>query len=239
MAAVARTGGSVARTVVVVVLVLAVVVVAADRVAAAVAGWRAGAALQSALKTPSRPSVTVAGFPFLTQVLSGVYDEVRVSATDVPTDTVTVASLTATLHGVRLAGSSAVTADSAVGLALLGWSELAAAARLPGLELSAGSQPDQVRVSRTVTVLGLSLPLSGLATVTVVDGGVKVTAMSLDVGGASLGSLLPAQLLPMLSFTVPVSGLPGGVQLMSVTSSEPGLELAFTGTNVTFTPPPA
>ncbi len=239
MASAARTGGSVVRTVVVVVLVVAAVVVAADRVAAAVAGWRAGAALQSALKTPSRPSVTVAGFPFLTQVLSGVYDEVRVSATDVPTDTVTVSSLTATLSGVRLEGSSAVTAGSAVGLAMLGWPELAAAARLPGLELSAGPQPDQVRVSRTVTVLGVSLPLSGLATVSVVNGGVKVTATSLDVGGASLGSLLPAQLLPMLSFTVPVSGLPGGVQLISVTSSEPGLELAFTGTNVTFATPPA
>jgi hypothetical protein len=233
MAAV-RTGGSVARTVVVVLLVLGVLVVAVDRGAAALAGWRAGAALQAALHTSSRPSVTIAGFPFVTQVLSGVYEEVRVSAVDVPTATVPVATMTATLHQVRLQGSSSVTASSAVGLALLHWADLAAAAPVPGVELSAGPSSDQVRVSRTVTVLGLSVPLSGLATVGVVEGGVKVSAVSVDVGGASLGSLLPAQLLELLTFTVPVSGLPGGVSLTSVSSTAEGLELMLTGTNVSF-----
>lgn len=237
--AAARTGGSVARTLVVVLLVLGVLVVAADRGAAALAGWRAGAALQTALKTSTRPSVTIAGFPFLTQVLGGVYEEVRISAQEVPTATVPVASMTATLHQVRLQGSSSVTAQSAVGLALLRWADLAAAAPVPGVELAAGPTSDQVRVSRTVTVLGVSMPLSGLATVAVVEGGVKVSAVSVDVGGASLGSLLPAQLRDLLTFTVPVSGLPGGVQLTSVSSSDPGLELMLTGTNVTFSTPPA
>lgn len=230
----ARTGGSVARTVVVVLLVLGVLVVAADRGAAALAGWRAGEAVQAALKTSTRPSVTIAGFPFVTQVLGGVYDEVRISAEDVPTATVPVASMTATLHRVRLEGSSSVTAESAVGLALLHWADLAAAAPAPGVELSAGPSSDQVRVARTVTVLGVRVQLSGLATVAVVEGGVRVSAVSVDVGGASLGSLLPAQLLEQLTFTVPLSGLPGGVQLTSVSSSEPGLELTLTGTNVTF-----
>lgn len=76
----------VARRSVVVILVLAVLLVAVDRVGA----WLAGKAVAdqlvgelAAYGVQSTPDADIGGFPFLTQVLSGEYDEITARLGDV------------------------------------------------------------------------------------------------------------------------------------------------------------
>ena len=73
------------RTVMIAVIsVLAVlaVLIAGDRVANAVAQNTLATQLQSELSTPTKPEVSIGGFPFVTQVLGGSFSSVQVTADD-------------------------------------------------------------------------------------------------------------------------------------------------------------
>src|SRR5256885_4227247 len=65
------------------VVVLLVLLLIADRVGVAVAERVAGDTLESSEHLNSRPDVDIAGFPFLTQVATGNYDKITVTADDV------------------------------------------------------------------------------------------------------------------------------------------------------------
>ena len=73
------------RRVLIVVAVLAVLLVGADRAAVWAAQRGLAAAIQQSQDLAETPEVHIGGFPFLTQAISGNYQQVDVTVADLPT----------------------------------------------------------------------------------------------------------------------------------------------------------
>jgi hypothetical protein len=83
-----------------VLVVLALVVI--DRVAARVVAQRVADRIRTSQDLTVTSSVSISGFPFLTQVLGGRYDSVSVTARDVRRDDLQLSTVHVTLRGLRL-----------------------------------------------------------------------------------------------------------------------------------------
>jgi hypothetical protein len=117
-----------------------------------------------------------------------------------------------------------VPVDHVQGTVGLPYDQIARAANIPGLSLSADG--DSVRVAGTVTVLQRTFTASAHARAEVRDGTVIVTADHARV----LGVGLPPQLLPVvergLSFVLPVQNLPFGLRLTGVRVTTADLQVS-------------
>src|SRR5215469_1687382 len=108
--------------------VLVVLLIAIDRIGVVVAENQISDRLATAYGLSEKPGVSITGFPFLTQVVSGNYQQIDVTADQVQADGATLHDLNVHLTGVHAtisqllsSGSSTVTADRAAGSALVGW----------------------------------------------------------------------------------------------------------------------
>ena len=123
-----------------------------------------------------------------------------------------------------------VPVDHVAGAVGLPYDQIARAAHIPGLSLSASG--DSVRVAGTVTVLGQTFTASAHARAEVQDGTVIVTADHAQV----LGVRLPSALLPVvergLSFALPVQNLPFGLRLTGVQVAPADLQVSAEADNV-------
>lgn len=214
-------------------LVLLVLLVAADRVAAQVAARAVAAQAQAAAELSAEPEVTLGGFPFLTQALSGRYDRVEVRAEGVTTPDLTLRRLDATLSGVRVPLSAALSGsvDSApveriAARALVGFDELSRRSGDRRLVVSAAGE--QVRVSGSVDVLGRTVSAAAVSRVEVVEGDVVVTAESIEVDGSPADDLLARALRGLLDLRIPITGLPYGLQVSGVEVTADGVVVLAT-----------
>ena len=113
-------------------LMILIALAVADRVAEVLAAHRLASTVQSSQHLSSRPTVTIRGFPFLTQVLRGRYTEVDLSSkTPVSQNGVEVSAVNLRLHGVRVTASDVVHGtvrnvfvQSGTGTALITYPEL-------------------------------------------------------------------------------------------------------------------
>jgi hypothetical protein len=172
--------------------------------------------MQSQLNTPQRPSVYLDGTPFLTQLISGEFQRVRLEARDVTACHARIAHARAVLTGVRRQ-SGGIAVDSISGDGLLSYADLSAA--VAPLRISAGG-PGQVTVSGGLGSFGFTA-----AAAPRIDGStlvVEPVAASATTGfGPSLGGNLSA--LPPLR--IQLRQIPAGLNL----SLDPGADgLAFT-----------
>jgi hypothetical protein len=205
------------------VVVLAVLAVLADRGAELVAARLVADRTQRAADLASRPSVTIRGFPFLTQVVRGRYQEIDVTAHDVTVGGLRFATVAVRLSGVRIELGHAVRGQvravpvrAGSGSAFLAFADLDGWVAAHGLPLSVEPGPgDQVRVSGSVSVLGQRLSAHAAAAVSVLNGELVLTPVG--VGSA---------LVAALTVRVPVSELPLGVALTGVTVQPGGLQFS-------------
>jgi hypothetical protein len=136
-------------------LVLAVALTVADRLAVRSAQGRIAASIRATQGLSSTPTVTIKGFPFLTQAVSGHYDEVDVSGVDLVRGRLRASRVDAQLRGVALGlGDSlagrvgAVPVDAVTLVATLPWSTLqSVASEAVGLSAAHGG----VRVVSSVS----------------------------------------------------------------------------------------
>jgi LmeA-like phospholipid-binding len=218
------------------VAVLAVLLVAADRISVAVAENQVSGRLTSAYGLPDKPGVSIAGFPFLTQVAAGDYQQIDVSASQVPADGATLHDLKVRLSGVHATvgqmlgnGSSMVTADHAAGSAIIGFGTVDR--RLPGgLRL----HPDgkNLSVSGRLAYHGVHIPVSATVAVGVSDSGIKVSPVSINVPG--LPGLPVSAYSSQLRIVVPLRTLPLHLHLTSVHVTPDGLRIAASARHVQF-----
>jgi hypothetical protein len=236
------------RMVLTVVVVLGGLVVAADRLAVAYTESQAAQKIKSAKGLTSEPSVSVKGFPFLTQLLARDLDEVTVSVENVTTSAdgaltggaqpLRVARFTADLHSVRINGDlSGAVADAATGTALIPYAEVTklVAAQLSGTVSDAavgyagtnGSGQGQVRVSGSVRIPFLgSQQLSGVAPVEIRNGDSVALSLPSEAAGLIGGES---------AMSWPLSGLPSGITLSGVQAKPQGLEVSLNGNHVQLT----
>jgi hypothetical protein len=211
--------------------VLLVLALIADRVAVQVAQSAVATRLQGELKLADKPEVSAHGFPFLTQMFGGRYDDVEVTAKGVSAQQFSGLTVHAHLRGLRAPFSALtrgdideVPVDHVQGTVGLPYDQIARAANIPGLTLTANG--DSVRVAGTVTVLGQTLTASAHARAEVRNGTVIVTADHAQV----VGVRLPAAVLPLvergLSFVLPVRNLPFGLRLTAVRVTPADLQVS-------------
>ena len=217
-------------------LVLAALAVAADRIALVVAERQVAAQLQTSGSLSTRPQVSVRGIPFLTQALAGRYDDIELSATDVSAGGGRLSRLDASLHGVHLPLSAAlsgsvtsVPVDSVRATVLVSYADLATQLRDRGLSVTpAGAL---LRVTGSVTVLGRRVSASALSSVRLSGSSVVVSAQRFEVGNAAADRALTSGLAGRFDFVVRIGTLPYGLKLTAVRVSPDGVIATAAGTN--------
>ena len=224
------------RKLLIFVIILAGLLVAADRIGVVVADHEVADHIQTAYHLPSKPSVSVHGFPFLTQVMSGRYDEIDVSTGQLTTQGVTVDNLVAKLTGVRAPvsdllghGSSTISAAQVSGTATVPFASVRS--RLPsGVTLS--QDGSALRLSGKVSYLGLSVPVTADALLSPSGSSIAVTPTKIEVdhGGSALSSLIAGQ----FRFVIPITGLPLHLMVKSVSVVPGGVRVSATANNVAF-----
>lgn len=231
------------RFVIVVFIFLVVVVIAADRVGALVAGHVLATKLESDENLPDRPSVTIGGIPFLTQVANGKYTNVTVTAHEVPVHELSITTLTVHLHGVRIPLSHAfhgtvsqVPVDRVTGTAFISFADANRylSRHLPSglsLKLAPGSSGG-VTVIDQVDVGGHSFTLKGSGSVALSGGGLTVSVGGLkSVGGIVAQSVINAA-ISAAKIVLPANSLPFRFRLASVRATATGLIGTGVATNV-------
>jgi len=214
--------------------VLAALAVAADFITKHVAQDKIASEIQQH-GFPAKPSVTIEGFPFLTQVLSHDIHQIQVSAHDVPEGSLRISRVSAVMTGIHLnAGFSSGTVDNLSGSLLVTFPALARALTSQigplgsvvgsgGLTLSAAGR-HEVRTSLNLVVV------SGSATW-------RVTRLNgRELGVALVASNgLPSSLLGSIkNITIGIPRLPLGVKIDSVTVTPTGVAGSISGHHLPF-----
>lgn len=207
------------RVLLVLLVVLGALFVVVDRVAVAIAENEVGDRIAQQADLPGPPEVDITGFPFLTQAFRGRYDRVEVTATDVPAGELRLDRLDATLRGVHVPLSEALSGDvtrvpveQIDARALVGYAELSQRSGDRQLTVSAGTG-SRVRVTGNVEVLGRTLSAVAVSRVEVVDGAIVVTAEEFEVGNEAADEVITRALRGRFDITVPVTGLPYGLRV--------------------------
>jgi DUF2993 family protein len=217
------------RRFLIVLLGLVVLLVIIDRAGTFIAEREISIRVRSAYDLPATPHVTVRGVPFLTQLVSGKYQEIDVSIASAKASGVQLHNVDARFTDVRASlslllgqNSGTVTAGHATGTAVIPYSQVER--KLPsGIKIA----PDgsNLRVSGQ-TPLGA---VRGVARLSVSHSGVTVTPERITVAGVSAGSLVSR-----FTFTIPVSGLPMHLTVTGVHVTPGGVMVDAAANNVEF-----
>ena len=215
-------------------IVVSALLVAADRAAA----WEAGQVLADRLartyQLDQPPDVQVQGIPFLTQWSSGQYQEVDVRAPTVTSNKVSITNLSAQLHTVTTASFATSSADLAGATVrevdvqgLFPYSSLP----LPqGFQVA--PQGNQLRLTGSISVRGVSVPVSATVNVSVRNGSLQLTTDQLNVPSAFTRLGLGALVNQQLQAATGALQLPLGAHLDAVSVTPNGLQASASATQV-------
>ena len=211
-------------------IVIIVVLVLGDRAANAYTENQMASQIQSSLGLSGKPSVTIQGFPFLTQLAARDFRTVDINASN---ETITsssagsgllkVASLAATLHGMHIHRLNSATIDQFNASALVTFTALGDVGGIPqGITLSADG-PNQIKADLSIG------PLSDTAVAQVTQtGSNQINVKIVDAGG------IPVDLLGNLAnFSFSIPKLPAGVTIQSISVTQQGLRITAAGQNTT------
>jgi hypothetical protein len=211
-----------------VVVLVIVLLVVADRVANGVAESQMASQFQTSVGLSGKPSVSIGGFPFLTQLLSKDFNTVNISASNESVNesngVLQIASLTATLHGMHFQSLSAKSAmvDNLDASALVTLSALGTAGGIPqGITLSAAGSNE---VTASIDIAGFSQSVTAKVTQ---SGSNQINVHVIDAGG------IPTDILGNLAnFNISIPKLPAGMAIQNVSVTQQGVQISITGHNV-------
>jgi hypothetical protein len=222
------------RRVFVFLVVVAALLVAADRVAAWAAGQTIGDRLARAYQLDRPPQVQVRGIPFLTQWSSGQYQEVDVQLPTITTNRVSVTDLSAQLHTVTTRAFATSSAD--VAGATIGEVDVQGVVPYSGIPLPAGlqvaPQGNQLQLTGSISVAGVSVPVTAIVSVSAQNGALVLTADRVNVPAAFSRLGVASVLNQALRATTVVLQLPVGARLNAVSVTPAGLQVAASATQV-------
>ena len=191
-----RRGRGFLATLLIFLIVVGVLLAVGDRVAHAYAerqiSDRVAQQLAAQKATSEKPDVTIEGFPFLTQVVSGRYHEIKIGLADfagpagngktirLPRLDVLAQDVRAPLSAIR-SGNGDIVATSVTGTGTVAYPEIAQLVGQPGLKLT--EKDGKLVGSAPVQVLGQNVELTGTATLTVRDGVVQMRFADVTAAG--------------------------------------------------------
>jgi predicted flap endonuclease-1-like 5' DNA nuclease len=197
--------------------------VIADRVAVRYADNQFASQVQTQGGLSNKPTVSIEGFPFLTQLAARKFNEVQRSAATEKAGPVVIDNLQATMHGMQLInGFSSARVQSLNGTGLITYASVAKAADVPGLKIS------QLNSSEAKVTIDLGfISGSGVAKIT------KAGANKINISVVSAGGIPLSALGGLNNMTITIPGLPMGINLQSITMTQQGILVHITGQNVT------
>jgi hypothetical protein len=217
------------RALLIVVLLLLGLAVLGDRVAVGMAEDRVATELAAKGGLAGTPEVEITGFPFLTQAVAGSYDEVRISLTADELGQPEGTRADVVLRGVQvplsnvLSGSVAeVPVDRIDGTATLSYELLSA--QLGG-DTTLRAEGDGLRITKTVEVLGRTLPLTATGTLALDGDELVIDVEKASGAGVDLPDFLVTRASDMLDLRYAVPALPFGLQLTGVAPGEDGVDV--------------
>jgi LmeA-like phospholipid-binding len=184
--------------------------------------------------TSAPPEVTITGFPFLTQVAKGNYDDIQLSLRDLRGGVLPLPVLDVHAYDVRVSlsglrdGTEKPVATRMTGVGTLSYASLVEASGLSGLTLSGDGK--LLRLHGNVAIAG---EMVGAAKVTVVDGKVR-----LDLTELTAANLTPAAQMLVDSYksklarTFSLPQLPFNLKLEGVTPAPSGMQISVSATEV-------
>jgi hypothetical protein len=215
--------------------ILAVLLVAADFGARAYAEYRAASAIQAELGLTQSPDVSIEGFPFLWHAVQGSYPQVIISAGNVDQGRLPGSQARVALTTVAMPLTDAVAGDTSHLTAqatnlqvVIPISSLQAALPRQDVTLSAGPN-GTLQASTVLSVAGVTIPLTGSASLSVADDQLTLSVDNLSAAGIDLtqaAQQAASALASGLTTSIPLVGLP-----FTVTSGE----VQATGSDVIIT----
>jgi hypothetical protein len=227
-------GGRTVRRLLLVLVAVVVVLVVADRVGVAVAEHAAADTIQSSQHLSQRPAVDIAGFPFLTQLLTGQFGEITVTATDVPIDSggalLDLSRVVVVLHSLTVSRDfSGFHARTATATAVVTYAELS---RRLGVGVRYGGA-GRVVATRAVDVGGRLRSGTVRARPDLVRGALTFSDVSVDAP-AALGDLASGVLSRTFDLAVPLQGIPFQVRVRSLRAEPAGVVIGLAGRDLSF-----
>jgi len=223
------------RALIVVLVLLLGLTVLADRVAHGMAEDRVAAELVEKGGLQGSPEVEIAGFPFLTQALGGRYDDVRISATAEELGQPGGTRADIALHGVEVPLSSVlsgsvgeVPVERIDGTATLSYELLAG--QLGG-DTTLRREGNGLRITKSVELLGQTIPLTATGTVTLDGNELVVDVANATGAGVDIPDLLVDRVADLLDLRYAVPALPFGLILTSVTPADEGVDVTVEATD--------
>lgn len=222
------------KALLIVVLVLLGLAVAADRVAAHVAEGQVANQIAQKGGLHGKPTVQIGGFPFLTQALAGNYRDVHIALTADELGQPAGTAADVHLRGVKVPLSSVISrsvsevpVDRIDGTATLSYPLLAAQI---GPDTTLSKEGDQLRITRTVDLLGQRVKLTAAGQVTLKGNDLVVDVQKASAAGVTLPSSVVDRASNMLDLRYTVPALPFGLQLTTVTPEDDGVRVTVQGT---------
>lgn len=203
-------------------IVLAVLFVVADQVAKAYAQNMIASKIQTSGNLTAKPSVTIEGFPFLTQLAARDIHTVHISASNVQENKIDITSIKATATGVHLnSGFNSATIDHITGTAFVSFASIESAAGVQSGTITADPAAGPNAVSVAVG------PLSATAQI------VQTGPNEITVKMGSLGGIAGALIGSLPGYTIQVPTLPAGLQVRGVTVVSQGIAISASAQNTT------
>lgn len=211
------------------VIVLLILLVIGDRVALAVTENDMASQFQSN-GLPVKPSVTIEGFPFLTQLAAKDFNKVDISASNVPAGPVTITSVKATINGLHISSYSSTASarvDQMNATAFVSFGALAAAGGLGGTGITVTPDgTDKLKITA-----GLGGVLSDTEEAQITQTGPQTISIRVLPGNGPVGSLLSS--FGSFSFSLP-KGVPPSLKITSLVLNSQGLTVSAAASNATF-----
>jgi hypothetical protein len=180
---------------------------------------------------PVKPSVTIEGFPFLTQVVKHDIHRIDISASNIPAGPVDITSVKGTMTGVHLNSSfNGGIVDHITGTVFISFSALASAGNGgtgTGITMTADG-PNQVKITADAGVV----TDTEVARVTQ-TGPNEISVQIENSSGSALGGLLSS--FGSFSFNVPK--LPAGLTITKVAVTAQGIVASAAASHTTLTQP--
>jgi hypothetical protein len=221
------------RTLVIVVIALIAVLVGLDFGARAVAENVMASQIQHQ-GFPKKPSVSIGGFPFLTQVISRDFSDVHLSSSNITEGPLEIASVSATMNGVHVNSSfKSGTIDR-----LNGTIDVTFAALANAMTSQAGGLGSLASSGLTLTQAGPNEVKATLDLVVTSASAVwRVTRTGhnvINIHLVSQSGLTSGLLSSLGDINVPLPSLPVGLSIQSISVTPNGLVGTVTGHNVSF-----
>lgn len=227
------------RIVVVAIIALAVLFVVGDRLALQAADHAIAVKARNAAQLSETPSVSITGFPFLSQAARGRYDKIKITAHDIRRGGVRIDTIHAEFTGVHvslsdaLAGRvSSVPIDKGVGDLLITYADLSAFLQQRSITIT--PVDGGLTVTGRIAVAGRTVSASGTYQVSMSGKNLVfdpiVSTLLVD------GAPVPAATLPAvtaaLAVQVDTGVLPFGLGVTSVHVTPAGLRVDATATGL-------